>query len=384
MSRKETYRFIFQNCADHSAKPNPSALLETSQGSGYRFVAGVESVNGDTWQKSLPNAPVTKFGYSNSESYKFYLKGKYFLQKNSIEGAYKAIECFQKSFSHDPVNLLSYVGTVESYLLLHTTDHISFAEVSDKITPFLSIISKLDQDVDVVQAMYGGIKMYLEWKFEESEKPINYALMLNPNCIVARYRYTDILALSGRFSEALKQLQKRILLIDSLSALTYKRIGRMFYKMGQYECAVFYLKDALELEPTDYGSLLLLGASLAELGNYNEALAVLEKSLNLYFSVETLSMIGYLNAIEGRKQNANQVIQQIKAHSKGYRINAISLARIYAALGEIKTAFEFLEMAFEQHDVDLISITADPRWASIKNEPKFRELVRRVGLPAMS
>jgi tetratricopeptide (TPR) repeat protein len=231
----------------------------------------------------------------------------------------------------------------------------------------------------VVQAMYGGKTMYLDWNFEEGKNHLQYALTLNSNCLIARYRYSNLLLLLGKFSEALEEL-RRIMLIDPLSLINYKRIGRIFYKMGQFENAIAYLNDALELEPSDFVALALKGGILVELGNYNEALKQLQKSLSSHFNLETLTMIGCANARAGKRDKAIQVIMQLKSQPKGNSNHSIKLARIYMDLGEKEVAYGFLEQAFDEHEVDLLALNSDPRWKSISNESRFKTLILRLGL----
>lgn len=324
-------------------------------------------------------SPFTKPFTQDSESYRLYLKGKYFLEKRSASDIHKAIELFQKSISYDPMNVLSYAEIVECYLLLHIFDHISRTDTLTKINPLLSVISELNQASETVQVMYGGIKMFLEWEFEEAVKHLRYALNINPNSVVAHYRYSHWLMLTGNFSETLKVLHQ-IMLIDPLSLLNYKRIGRLFYKMGRYENAIMYIKEALELEPMDYEALILLGVTLTEQGNYNEALITFQKSLDIHYNADTLSMIGYVYACEDKNEMAYQIIEQLESESKDNCKHAIKLARIYFALKDKEKAYNYLEQAFNQHELDLVTLNSDPRWKTISHEPRFKDLLRRVGL----
>jgi adenylate cyclase len=326
-------------------------------------------------KNSLTN-PVT----NNAESYRLYLKGKYLLEKWTEESIYKAIDCFDKSVFYDPTNVHSYAETVECYCALYTSDYILYSDVLIKIKPYLSAISKLNQSVDVVQEMYGKIKMFFEWRFEEAEKHYQNALTINPYYLNALYRYTDFLIDLGRFPEALNLLNK-IMITDPLSLPNYKRIGRLFYKMGRLENAVRYVNEALEINSTDYIALVILGAALTELGKYKEALSVFQKSLNLQYNIDTLSMIGYVNAREGKKDEAFQVIEQIKSQSKNNCNYSIKIAIIFLALGEKEITYNLLEQAFEEHDEDLIALKSDPRLKTINNEPRFKEFALRIGLP---
>ena len=326
--------------------------------------------------KKYPTNAITK----NAESYRLYLKGKYLLDKRTEESIYKAIECFQKSVSYDSLNVHAYIEMIECYFALYFADFMAYNNALDKIKPILSVVSKLDQNVDVVQAMYGSKKMYLDWKFEEAEIHFQSALALNPNCLVVRHRYPLLLLIAGRFSQALQILQP-IMDIDPSSVLSYKRASRFFYRIEQFENALTYLNRTLELEPNDYETLTILGSVLVELGNYDEALVILLKSLNIQYNLETLSMIGYVNARQNKKNKALKIIKQIESQSIGDTQHSIKIARIYTALEEKELAFNFLEKAYNEHEVDLLALKSDPRWNSINNEPKFKELVLKIGLP---
>jgi tetratricopeptide (TPR) repeat protein len=308
------------------------------------------------------------------------LKGKYLLDKRTEVCIYKAIECFQTSITHDPLNVHSYVEMIECYFTLYFSDYMGYNNALDKINPIVLVISKLNQNIDVVQAIYGGKKMYLDWNFEEAESHFQFALDLNPNCLIARHRYPLLLLITGRFSEALHIFQP-IMSIDPLSVLSYKRASRFFYRIERFENAITYLNRILELEPNDYETLTILGSVLAELGNYDEALVVLLKSMNIQYNLETLSMIGYVNALKKEKNNALKIIKQIESKTTGNTQHSIKLARIYTALEEKELAFKFLEKAYCEHDVDLLGLKSDPRWNSINQEPKFSELTLKIGLP---
>lgn len=290
------------------------------------------------------------------------------------------MECFQRSVSYDPTNVYSYAEMVEVYSELFVSDFISYKEFSAKIEPFWSAIAELNQSVDVVQVMFGR-KMYFDCKFEEAEKHLQYALRLNPNCMIAHYRYIELLISVGRFSEALKELNQ-IMRIDPLSFRSYLIIGRAFYRMGQYENAMIYLNDALELEPNNYEALVLLGAVLTELGDYTEALSIIQKSLDIYYNIEVFSMLGYINALNGEREKVYEIIKQIQSQTKQNNEHLVILSRIYLALGKKEIAYEFLERAIERHDVDLIALKSDPRFAKIRNESRFNNLVKRIGIPA--
>ncbi|HEY8559853.1 MAG TPA: winged helix-turn-helix domain-containing protein [Pyrinomonadaceae bacterium] len=351
-------------------------IFEVQESIIYEIVEKLKSEINNSSKHQVTNQ-ITK----SPESYRLYLKGKYLQEKWTKNNLYKAIDYFQQSIFFDPLNIHSYVEIIETYFSLYFSDHLSYLNVVDQTLPLLSVISELNQSLDVVQAMYGGKKMYLDWNFKEGEKHLLNSIEINPNCLIARHRYSDFLLLSGKFTESLRELQL-IMLIDPFSFPTYKRIGRLFYKMGHFESAITYLNDALEIEPTDYITLAILGATLTELGNYKKALSIFQKSLNSYYNTEIESMIGYIYAIEGKLDEANKIINHIKAQPQDSCQQEIKLARIYLALGEKDVAYDYLEKAYEHHNVDIVSLNSDPRWKIIRHESRFKSLILRLGLYA--
>lgn len=326
--------------------------------------------------QNLPTNQITR----NSESYRFYLKGKYFLDTQTLDGITKAIIYFEKSISYDPYNVYCYVEIVECYISLFLSDHISCANALIKIKPLLSLISEFDQNLDKIQAVYGSKKMYLDWNFKEAEIHLQSALKLNPNCLTARNRYLQLLIYLSKFSEAFRELSD-LMIDDSLSIMVYQRIGRMFYYLNKFDSASIYLEEFLEMEPNNYLSLALLGATLTELGHYERALIMFQNSLEIQFNFETLAMIGYTYANAGKKEEALEIITQIRNKSTDNNQQLTKLARIYFALGEREIAYESLDHALKQHEADLIALKIDPRFRKVMNEPRFKELIVKIGLP---
>ncbi len=317
---------------------------------------------------------------NNAESYKQYLKGRYFFNRGGIEGYQKAIEHFQQSISHDPTNILSYTGLADCYLWLYFYEQISFDDAKSKISSLLEKTAKINQDFSELYVLKGCLRMYLEWDVENAEKNFRKALVLNPNSANTHYYYANLLANCGRFSEALDGI-KEIMKLDPISSLNNKNIAKIFYKIGQYENAIIQLKETLDLEETNYEALLLLGTNLIETGKYKEALKVLQKTLDIQFHIETFSMIGYANARAGNEIEARKVIEKIQKEENSAYIPPTYKGIIYSALGEIDKTFECLEKAFYNRYPDIFALKVDPRFNDIKNDLRFNEILRKIGLP---
>lgn len=271
----------------------------------------------------------------------------------------------------------SYVQLAETYRRLYSLDYLSASEALRKINPVLSTAIELNPNLDSVQVICGDVKMHLEWDFEEAEKHFLRALSLNPSCVVACYRITELLLFKRRFSEALANLSKLIFL-DPFSIPNYIRIGRVFYFLGHYESCLTYLDDALELEPNLFEALLIRGVALIELERYEEALLFLEKSLESGPNLESISMMGYLFACKGDRAKALEIVDQIGKFPHHPDSKHPKLAMIYFALGEKEKAYALLSEAVRQYSTDLIAINVDPRWNRVRHEDRFSEIACKV------
>ena len=149
--------------------------------------------------------------------------------------------------------------------------------------------------------------------------------------------------------------------------------------MGHYANAFDYLTDANEMEPSDYETLILLGAVMAEVGDYTSALDALQRSLNIEHNADAIAMIGYVYALKGKRTRAAQMIKELKLATRSHE-HLIKIAQIYAVLAETDTALRLLEQAIERREADVTAITFDPRWKKIRDEPRFQALVKGIGL----
>jgi DNA-binding winged helix-turn-helix (wHTH) protein/tetratricopeptide (TPR) repeat protein len=354
--------------------------IETISGTGYRFIPSVDQSENGTSPNGHTTGPYDHLG-RDSEAIRYYLKGRYFFEKLTIPSIHKAIIYFEKASAHDPENVYACADLIESYRFLYGLDSISHKAASNKITSLLEVLSGLNQDIDVVHLIYGNVAMFMEWSFDEAEKHLLRALSVNPSSSSsAQYRYTQLLVFKQKFSQAIKEL-RRMIQVDSYSLRSYLRIGKLFYWMGYFENALIYTSDAIELEPDHFETLIIHGAVLAELGRYSDALNALRKSLDQHFDVEALGLIGYINGLLREKTEAHRVIGEIEDAAPVKNSYLIYISRIHFALGENDVGYTLLEKWVDRKGSDLIGLNVDPRWNSVRHEKRFKDIVRKVGLP---
>ncbi|MBK8151345.1 MAG: winged helix-turn-helix domain-containing protein [Acidobacteria bacterium] len=323
------------------------------------------------------NGELSESAPRNAESHRLLLKARFLHEKSTESDINSAISYLLEAVGHDVTNTHAYVELIECYFSLFFFDYLSYQATVDKITPFLKIVSGLDQDLDVVQAMLGGKKMYLDWDFEAAEEHLLRAIGLNRNCLTARYRYTNFLITRERFAEALVELQT-IKTQDPLSVSTLIRTGRIFFKLGQFENAESYFFEVLELSPGNYIALDLLAATKAELGELEKAASILGDSLEINFNLETVSMLGYVRALLGDREGANELIGRLRADTTAHTSRAFKIARIHLGLKEYDEAFRLLGEAIRERDVDLISIKSNPCWTRVSDDERYRVIIKTI------
>ena len=323
--------------------------------------------------------PVSYLGTQDADSYREYLRGKYFLEKRTVASIRKAMMFFGESVEKDSCNIFAHIALIDSYRLLHALDAITYKDVLPKIQGCVDAIAGLDHNFPEAQLAFGEVKLQLEWDLEGAERHVRKALDLNPNFVPAYARYVEILTIRKMPVEAERQIHK-MLELDPLSLLTYKRVGRSFYCLGRLDDALEFLMDARELEPSDYEALALTGAVLVEAERYTEALDAFNESMEINPTGDVLSMIGYTYARMGLFEATMETIARLKTGYSGETEHPLLVARIYAALGDADEAFRLLEQAFSRHEIDLYGITHDCRWRSIRDDERFAYLVERIGL----
>lgn len=349
--------------------------IETVVSTGYRFILTVEI------DENKVIAPGYLAEISNlTESHRLYLKGKFFVEKETPVALEKAAEYFVKSISSDPTNLRSYAEIVHCYRLLYTRDHISYAEAKLKISPYITTAATLGEDDDDLQTALGRVRITLDWDFSAAEKHFRRAIEINPNSLPAHRSLSMLLVHSKRFAESLG-LIKEMRRISPVSVVNMIDLGRLFYVMGMYDTAADHLNEALELEPSNHVALSLLGGVHIEMGCFSEALTLLEQSYAAQKTYGINPRIGVVFAKLGRTTDAKKIIKQIERQQLSGVKHSIKLARIYVALGENKKALDLLERSFDEHEIDLLGIRVDPAWKTIREHDRFEALAERIGIP---
>jgi tetratricopeptide (TPR) repeat protein len=315
------------------------------------------------------------------EAYEAYLRGRFFWNKRTEDGFRKSIQYYDTAIAKDPTFAQAYAGLADAYVLLggygFGPQSISMPKAKAAALKGLTIDARL---ADAYTSL-GMIAMQYEWNWKEAEKNYKRAIELNPNYSVAHHWYGDgYLAAVGRLDEAIAQLRQAQEL-DPISLVIATDLAKRLCDVGKYDEGLRRFHRILEIDPDFAVAHYFLAQAYERQGLYPEAIAELEKIRTPDPSHSVASELGHIYALQGRRREALHVVDELQQTSRQTYVDPWYVANVYVALGDKNAALTWLERAYEQHSPAMDGLKIDADYAAIRNDPRFTDLVRRVGLP---
>ena len=184
----------------------------------------------------------------------------------------------------------------------------------------------------------------------------------------------------GRHADEIAET-KRAQELDPLSLLTNMEVGEAFYMAREYDEAIKQSQKTLELDRNFMLAYHVLARALEQKGMYAEAIAQYQQALDIFHNDPTLlASLGHVYAMAGRRDEAQKVLAELQAMSKQRYIPPYLIAKVYAGLGDKDQAFAWLERAFEDRYFLLVWLNSEPQFDSLRSDPRYRDLMRRIGL----
>jgi TolB-like protein/DNA-binding winged helix-turn-helix (wHTH) protein/Tfp pilus assembly protein PilF len=331
----------------------------------------------------LSDSPINPLAGKTSqpEAYDAYLKGRYLIIKDTLEDFERSIPFFQKAISLDPNFAPAYVGLVESQLLMATWKNTPAGEVSPNVKTAARKAVELDPALAEAHAALGSVNFWLEWNWKEAEANFKRAIELNPSNPHIRLNYASYLSTQGQIDAGVSQV-KQALQLDPVSLLTNGLAAFFYLRAHRFDDAIAQGKIMLEIEPKSPSGYHCLISAYTYKGMYPEAVEMIRR--NMRNDGETEKSIQAYTSGDPREVIQNDRRERLKwlkeAIAKGRRIQAAYCASVYADSGENDRAFECLERAFQTREPSFVYFTIDPRYDSLRADPRFADLARRMGL----
>lgn len=319
----------------------------------------------------------------NLAAYNFYLQGRYHLSQRTEEGLRKAIEFFDKVIAEDPRYAQAYSGLADAYELLGHYGVLAPAEVWTKAASNAAWAVLQDENSAEAHTTLAHVKATQDWDWLGAEQEFKRAIELDGHYPTAHHWYAvSCLAPLGRLTEALDEIMLAQAL-DPISLIIARDIAVVYYYSRDFEAALDQCDHTIELNPHFAPAYWALGLIQEQMSDFDESLAAFQRAIQLTpNSPRMRAGLARSLAMSGKHKDAQQILKELQTLSEKRYVSPFELASVHFALGQEDVGFEWLKKAFQDRCFELISINVDPRFDSIKSDPRFIPLHRQMGLHA--
>jgi TolB-like protein/Tfp pilus assembly protein PilF len=314
----------------------------------------------------------------NPEAYQLYLKGAHYTSKFTKDGFDKGIDYLNQAIAIDPNYALAHSALAYNYI--NQVDWFMAPKLAaPKAKEAAQKALELDESNAEAHVVLAIESQWYEWDWARAEREFKRAIELSPdNAEVIGY-YSWFLPIIGRGDEAIAEA-KRGLQMDPLSTGLNGNLGSVFVFTHQWDKAIEQLRSSIDLDPNYWFDHYFLGRAYAQKGKFPEAIAALKQGISMGGTTEVWASLGYAYALSGERDEAQKVIEHLRELSVHEYVAPYNIAVIYAGLGNKDEAFVWLDRAYQERSYLLTYLTVDERLDKLHSDPRFDQLVRRVGL----
>ncbi|MDR3772515.1 MAG: tetratricopeptide repeat protein [Terracidiphilus sp.] len=303
----------------------------------------------------------------------FYLRG---LLQRDADDCKSAIDYFQKALDKNPNYAEAHAGMANCYGRMGESGRMAYREAFSHQKAEAARAIELDELLPEGHSELANAAMTLDWDWKAAATEFHRALELNPNSAPIHESYAFYLVRTGQLPEALAEVERGVDL-DPVSGRSFHYQGFIYYFSHQYEQALSLIRRvrALDITPPDWS--FLLGDVYAEKGMYADSIAEFLKSGK---GPDSLGHLGNAYARAGQVDAARKTIVELEKNVRKDGVGRYEIALVYAGLGKKQEAFKWLEESYRAKDVGLVYLQVDPCLNPLRSDPRFDDLVRRVGL----
>ena len=316
------------------------------------------------------------------EAYESYLRGRYYFNQRTEDALHKSIASFQQAIARDPAYAPAYGGLSEAYAMLGFRGGFPSKDALSHAKKAALKAIELDDTLAEPHASLAFIAETYEWDWLAAEREYKQALALNPSYAQAHNWYGGYLTYTGRFNEGVAEAM-RARELDPLSLPVNNALAGRLLAAGRYDEALRQVQTTLELDEHFAPAHQTLGWVYLHGGKQDDAVREFQNALELAGAADTDIQLdlGFAYAVSGRPAEARRILANLQQLYQQGIVPAASLATLHGALGESNEAFVWLEKAYQERDPQLTYLKAGRRFEPLRQDPRFGQLVRRVGLP---
>jgi eukaryotic-like serine/threonine-protein kinase len=312
----------------------------------------------------------------NPEAQEAYLRGLYWRDKYQMDKSFAFLEDATKK---DPNYAPAYAALSTTYPFMIYDHALPIKEAYPKWRAAVSKAIELDDGLAEAHVALGFLLHHHDWNWTEAECEFKRAIQLNPNLAEAHTWYAADLASLGRLDEAVAE-SARARQLSPYSIGANSDYAQYLIGAGQFPKALEQARKMLDLAPNAAHDLL--GLAYEQMGDLSRAIAEFQievKDTNRYFLA--LTNLAHAYAVAGDKPQALKLLAELQELSKRRIVDSFEFAIVYAGLGDKDRAFEFLNKGYDERPSNLESLKLEPRMNPLRSDPRYQELLLRMGLP---
>jgi TolB-like protein/DNA-binding winged helix-turn-helix (wHTH) protein/Flp pilus assembly protein TadD len=327
-------------------------------------------------QAALKNVKVV-----NPEAYESYLKGRYFWNKRTADGLKAARAYFNQAIEEDPKYAQAYSGLADTYALLGDWQYAVMTpkEVFPKAKAAAIKALELDSTLGEAHNSLAFVLDGFDWDFDSAGKEFRRAIELNPSYATAHHWYAWHLSLLGRLDEAIAEMKKAQNL-DPLSLIINADLAELLVLAHLHDESIAQSRKTIEMDPNFALAHSQLAQAYLQKHMYDEAVAEFKKAVHLSGDSPTcIANLARAYVASGKRSEAEKLLSDVKKRSNAAYSNAPEIAIVYASLGDTDQAMRWLEKGYDERFNP--GVLLRPGFDPLRSDPRFKELIRRVGLP---
>jgi serine/threonine protein kinase/tetratricopeptide (TPR) repeat protein len=312
-------------------------------------------------------------------AYQLYLQGRYQWNKRTLDGLQQSIDYFQQALAKDPQYAQAFAGQADAYALLADFNVLPAREVLPKVKSAAAKALQLDDTLAEAHTSLAWAQFHdLDWAGAERE--FKRAIELNAGYPSAHSWYGELLMAQGHSDRAQEEMT-RAYQLDPLSPVLSLALGYRFYYARQYAQAIEQCQKVLSMDASFVPAHVYLGRSYQQKPSLPEALAEFKKALQISEGdTNELAALGQAYAVAHQESEARKILDQLKERSQQTYVQPMWIAVIHVGLGEKDQAFDWMQKAYDDRSAWLVYLKVDPLFDPVRNDPRFADLLRRVGL----
>lgn len=318
----------------------------------------------------------------DAEAYDLYLRGLYFWNRLSRDTTPRAVEYFIKATKIDSRYALAWSGLARAFSTSPINGDAPPLQVGQRAREAAARAVEVDPDLAEAQASLGLVKFWIVWDWPAAEAALRKAIALDPSYGIAHRVLGIVLSHLGRHHEA-RAAARRAREIDPLDVGNQALSAQVAFAAGDYSAAEHFAQRATVLDPEFWIGHVQLGHAYEAIGKSEAALDALQRAAEFGgANSKTIAYRGHLLAKLGRTDEARDVAKLLEGTARQQYVPPHAIALVYAGLAERASALQWLERAYEAHDVHLAFLTVDPRWEAFRDDERFVEVLRRCDFQA--